>query len=182
MKSEIGNGWEMYHGDCFELAELVGDVDHIISDPPFTDHVSNNQRRQNGGGLVGDINHDALSFGGVNPAELVDAFLPLVRRWCLFWCAMEQIGAYQLAAGDAYKRGGVWIKSNPTPQFTGDRPAMWGESVAILHGEEKLRWNGRPTTGEAHTSNRSASGRGMPAIWRGSTEHADRHHETQKPL
>jgi site-specific DNA-methyltransferase (adenine-specific) len=143
-------------------------VDVVITDPPYTDHISENQRRggrdENGEHAV--INSD-LSFGGLEDLDgLVDAALARARRWCAFWCAIEQIGDYERAASDAYVRALAWVKTNPTPQFTGDRPATWGETCALLHPPGKKEWKGG----------------GSPGIWTGPSCRRDRVHETQKPL
>lgn len=38
---------------------------------------------------------------------------------------------------------GVWVKTNPTPQITGDRPGQGWESIAYLHKTPgRSNWNG----------------------------------------
>lgn len=179
MRAEGGNGWEMRLGRWQDSP--VGLCDHVISDPPFTDHVSQNQRRGNAIGQELE-----LSFGGIDPAEL-EGVVRASSRWCILFCAVEQLGFYQAAFPDEYVRGGVWVKTNPTPQQSGDRPAMWGEGIAILHSPgSRKRWNGRPTKGRIRGDHVSgATGRGMPAIWTFGTENGrtgERFHETQKPV
>lgn len=155
--------WVIYEGR-WEDAPL-GDhkIDHIISDPPFTDHVSLKQRGNKGKSVV-----DAeLSFMGIRPEELAPKLVPLAKRWAILFCAIEQVGAYQAAMPSWYVRGGVWVKDAPTPQITGDRPAQWGEALAILHAPGAKRWNGG----------------GLPARWTGLTVRGDeRYHETCKPV
>ena len=164
---EYGKGWEMRLGRWQESP--VDECDHVISDPPYTDHVSTNQRRCTGIANGLQVDKSDLTFmglGGGDIPHMVDAFTSSARRWVIIWCAVEQVGDYQRACPDAYVRGGVWVKTNPTPQFSGDRPAMWGEACAILHGPSRKRWHGG----------------GHPAKWVGPYERNDRHHETQKPL
>ena len=41
------------------------------------------------------------------------------------------------------QRVGVWVKTNPTPQVTGDRPAQGWEAIAYLHrAKGRSVWNG----------------------------------------
>nr|WP_202926333.1 site-specific DNA-methyltransferase [Pseudoxanthomonas wuyuanensis] len=41
-------------------------------------------------------------------------------------------------------RRGIWVKQNPVPQMTGDRPGQGHEEIAILHaGKRRKRWNRR---------------------------------------
>jgi site-specific DNA-methyltransferase (adenine-specific) len=76
------------------------------------------------------------------------------------------LGRYADAVGDEWVRSGVWRKPNATPQFTGDRPAIPGEGIAIMHGAGRKRWNG----GGSH------------AYWHHNVAR-DRHgHPTAKPL
>ena len=165
---ECGKGWEMRLGRWQDSPILT--CDHVITDPPYTDHVSTNQRRCTGtsGGLK--VDHSDLTFMGLKDGDIqhmVEAFTSAANRWVVIWCAVEQVGDYQRALPEAYVRGGVWTKTNPTPQFTGDRPAMWGEACAILHSPDaKKSWNGG----------------GKPARWIGGYARRDRCHETQKPL
>lgn len=163
-----GEGWEMRLGrwqDDPDMAEV--EVDQIISDPPFTDYVSRNQRRSSyvdeNGALLPSSMSPELSFGGIHPSELIPA-VEQCRRWAVFFCAIEQIGDYADIPG--YMRGMVWVKTNPTPQFSGDRPAMWGEAIAAIHQRSKPRWNGGGKAGKYVSSYHLGP----------------RDHETQKPI
>jgi len=160
-----GENWEVRHGRWQDSPPDV--VDHVISDPPFTDHVSNKGRVGAGSAVCKD---KVLSFGGVDAQDAVKVGAR-TRRWAVLFCAVEQIGLYQIADPDRFVRGCAWAKSNPTPQFTGDRPASWGEGIALLHPKGKKRWNGG----------------GKSGLYRGPSGHAEKNaavrlHETQKPL
>lgn len=163
-----GKRWMIYEGRWEDVLPDDLRVDHIISDPPFTDHVSAKQRGNKKVGGKSKAVDWQLSFDGVKPEELLPGLLPRCKRWAIFFCAIEQIGAYQAAAPDWYLRGGVWVKESPTPQITGDRPGQWGESLAILHSPKgRKRWN--------HG--------GHAAYWFGPTARGDdRLHETPKPV
>jgi site-specific DNA-methyltransferase (adenine-specific) len=103
---------------------------------------------------------------GIDPAEVGPPLVDVSLRWVILFCAIEQLGRYQDAVGDAWIRAGAWVKTNPTPQFTGDRPATWGEGIAIMHRPGRKLWNGG----------------GHPASWHyaiNTSKH--RVHETQKP-
>jgi hypothetical protein len=112
-------------------------ADVVICDPPYD--VQTHQGH--------DV--DLRDWGGIDleptdPAELAPALLARCQRWCLCFCSVEMLGAYREAVGDLYVRGGAWAKTNPAPQFTGDRPGQWGEGIAIMHGERewgRMHWN-----------------------------------------
>jgi hypothetical protein len=75
-------------------------------------------------------------------------------------------GQAAVAAGGSWVRTGAWVKTNPMPQMTGDRPACGHEDIVICHANPKgFAWNGR----------------GHAATWRGPRDHHARH-PNQKPL
>jgi site-specific DNA-methyltransferase (adenine-specific) len=162
-----GDGWEVREGRWQESAPER--VDHVISDPPFDDRTSLGARKT--GARKTDFGHEIVrtvtSFMGINPHELAPSFVSIATRWVICFCAMEQLGKYQSAADDAWIRAGAWVKTNPTPQFTGDRPATWGEGIAIMHRKGRKRWNRG----------------GHAALWKSAINTSrERVHETQKPI
>lgn len=161
-----GDGWQVVCGRWQDSHPPA--VDHVISDPPYNAGTHK-------GGVNGFRRPGGFSFEAITPGEIVPGLLGVVRRWALCFCAAEALGEYSTAAGGAwttggqYVRSGFYLKSNPMPQFTGDRPATPGDTIAIMHGRsegQKLRWNGG----------------GKAALWRGPSVMSGRVHETQKPL
>jgi len=171
-----GDGWEVIAGRWQDSPPEA--VDHVISDPPFDDRtnlgarsaVSRSAAARKANGSAAISRRTVESFTGIAPADIVPDLVDISRRWVICFCAVEQIGHYQAAAGARWIRGGAWAKTNPTPQFTGDRPATWGEGIAIMHRKGRKRWNRG----------------GHAALWSGPSSHAFgqqlRVHETQKPL
>ena len=164
--------WDLRLGDCLEGLAALPDksVDHVITDPPFTQRTSENARRSrcNAERAI-DREGRFIDFDGIVPGAFVPELLRVSRRWVIAFCALEQLGEYAEAAGaSGWIRSGVWIKDNGAPQFTGDRPAQGSEGVAIMHPEGKKRWNGG----------------GKRATWTGSVEKDAREigHPTPKPV
>lgn len=136
-------------------------VDVSLLDPPFDQrtHASGARARSNG----------KLAFDPIDPASFVPQLLEITRRWVVCFCALEQLGAYQAAAGDAWIRAGVWVKSDPAPQLTGERPGQGAEGIAIMHRKGRKQWNGG----------------GHAAVWYHPTVRRDPDyglHPTQKPV
>lgn len=180
MNVRTGDRWEMRRGKWQKSAPE--EVDHVISDPPFDERSHKNGRRGAWDG-EGTVISESVekTFDAVPPSEFAPKMIDRCRRWCICFCAVEQFGDYKRAVGeDRYFRSGIWKKLAPTPQFTGDRPGVFGEGIAIMHSRERgqdgtlvepPRWNGG----------------GHAACWEASTEahHSardTREHETQKPL
>ncbi|KKN87386.1 hypothetical protein LCGC14_0258410 [marine sediment metagenome] len=90
-----------------------------------------------------------MKFDPIDPFVVAPALLAVTRRWVVAFCSFAQLGQYQEAAGGMrkaggnYVRDGAWKKTNPAPQMSGDRPATWGEAIAIMHPRARaMQWNG----------------------------------------
>lgn len=159
---------DLFQIDAFHLLGSLADasVDVVITDPPFDARTHAGQRSS----LDAESLIDFPPFGPGELDRFVREALRVSRRWVLAFCAAEQFAAYQQAAEDSapgsWVRGGIWVKPDPAPQFTGDRPGQWGEGVAIMHRPGKKRWNGG----------------GHPARWTYGVCREDRCHPTQKPM
>jgi DNA modification methylase len=176
-------GITIYHGRCEDVLPSLDRVDHMITDPPYSDHVHSKNRR--GGSLPDATKYKAcisrareLGFESLSP-ELMDfvgqQIARLVKRWALIFSDDELLGAWRSTIRNhkplEVVRMGIWVKLNATPQFTGDRPAPGFECITIAHPKGKKRWNGG----------------GKHAVWtypivinRGGKD--PRLHTTQKPL
>lgn len=136
----------LYLGDCLEVMPALGEVDAVITDPPFEAEAHTKQRREiRASGLI----NEALPFAAINEdirKEFARVVSPKCLGWSITFCQAEAVQAWREvyeAASAKYKRPMVWIKPDGMPQFTGDRPAMGYESiVACWHGKGKSSWNG----------------------------------------
>ena len=160
--------WCVVCGERDVVLASLGDaaVDVTITDPPYNQRTHRGAKAR-GGKLERDT---TVRFAELDGFAWWNETLRATRRWCLAFCAAEQVGDYERAAPTLWVRAGVWVRSNATPQFTGDRPATGAESVAIAHRAGRKRWNGG----------------GSAAVWSYGFERdevgAARLHETQKPL
>jgi hypothetical protein len=75
---------------------------------------------------------------------------------------------FLVKAGGAVDRTGAWVKTNPMPQLTGDRPSVGHEDIVIGHATGRtMAWNGA----------------GRPCTWRGTRDkgYGAEPHPNQKP-
>jgi site-specific DNA-methyltransferase (adenine-specific) len=121
----------------------LGKVDAVVTDPPFGEKTHKGQRsleyRASGGG------HVAIDFDSVDASFVRDAFaINVPRRWLVSFIEWRHCLPLESdpPLGLEFVRMGVWIKKNPMPQLTGDRPGMGWEAIAIFHPPGKKRWNG----------------------------------------
>ena len=141
--------WAVLHGDCTELLPTLERVDHVITDPPYLLDLQKCVtvgRRHDFTIHKGALPTRAIGYVGFTPenvAAVGPLIAPLVARWCLVWHDAESGHLWRDALGLRHVRIGAWCRSNPQPQFTGDRPAVGFEAVSIEHSKTgKMRWNG----------------------------------------
>lgn len=127
----------LYLADNRDVLPALSDVDHIISDPPYGAKETHAKH------LSSVVGRRALGFEGLTKDDLVAAtrrWLDLADRWVVFTCEWKFCSALEDAG--LLTRMGIWRKPNGAPQFTGDRPGMGWEAVAVCHRAGKKRWNG----------------------------------------
>ena len=155
----VAEGVTLYLGDCRDILPRLKNVDAIVTDPPYGEVTHAGARSAN------SLDRSSVDFAPLPGGDLVRLcrrFLELTNRWVIMTCEWQQAACLE-AAGAPLVRLGVWVKPNGAPQFTGDRPGMGWEAVAILHREGKKRWNAG----------------GHHAVWTCAIEQGE--HPTQKP-
>lgn len=158
----------LYHGNALEvLRELVERTPPVtaalvLTDPPFSEHTHKNAKRDAGGrtyrnrGGDGAVPEDLdpkriitfASWTARDVGKLLRASSHLKAKWFVAnvdWEHAAEIRRRErLRGGWSFIRLGVWVKDNPAPSFTGDRPGMGWEGIMFLHnpGRGALQWNG----------------------------------------
>jgi site-specific DNA-methyltransferase (adenine-specific) len=98
-------------------------------------------------------------------AELAREFVRVSRRWVVAFSSDRGLGPWIASFGPSFVRTMVWVKTDPMPQMTGDRPAHGFEVMALAHDKGRKRWNGG----------------GAPGNYVGHRGDGKRGHPTQKP-
>ena len=146
----------LWHGNCEDILPSLAPVHHVITDPPYSEHVHGAERssrmqsaNDRGGRFGADVRRNIdLGFEHLTPElrEFCAAqFARLASRWMLTFSDIESAPDWRadlMASGLDYVRTGAWIKLGSTPQFSGDRPAAGFEAVTICHPKGRKRWNG----------------------------------------
>lgn len=168
--------FSLIKGDTLEVLRTFADksVDCIITDPPYHEHVHEKlgkERRTDGVTARAELTFPPMTNRLMR--LLAREYVRVCRGWIIsftdfytsyFW------GTYVKGAGGAWVRTGQWVKTNPMPQMTGDRPGTGSEDIVIAHAKAKgWEWNGR----------------GHAATWRGDRDLAwpsrEEGHPNQKP-
>ena len=132
----------LYLGECEPILAGMADasVDAVLTDPPYTERTHGKARTPERVGVsaFGSISDDALRAALAEMARVS-------RGWVIATLDYRHAACFDIEppAGLKVKRLGVWVKTNPTPQLTGDRPAQGWESIAYMHrADVRSRWNG----------------------------------------
>lgn len=136
----------LYHGDSREGIAAMDDksVAVVITDPPYSanTHAMAKTNRGKGHGTK------AVHFDSITVEDLEQVFVDLGRvtsSWVV--SNLDYKHAFQFdwqpPEGLRMLRVGVWVKPNPMPQISGDRPGQGWEAIAFMHREDvKPKWNG----------------------------------------
>jgi len=131
-------------GDALEVLPTLPKVDAVITDPPFSNAThSNAKSNRYGGSGVAFIDFDPIDFKTID--FLLSVFSTVCNGWVVANMDWYHIAQLAIEPHSKYElvRMGVWVKTNPMPQISSDRPAAGWDGIAYLypHGKKK-RWNG----------------------------------------
>ncbi len=124
-------------------------VDVACFDPPYSNHVHDKfgkERRTDGHAVP-----DALAFPPMTPELINSVMIELIRvtrTWIIAFTDFYNTYHWGHAArsnGGAWVRTGQWVKTNPKPQMTADRPGCGTEDILIAHADANpgaWDWNG----------------------------------------
>lgn len=135
---KIGNA-TLYHGDCLDILPTLDKVDAVVTDPPYSDNTHKMAKPNQGGGHERRlIQFPALPDDGF--VHICEMLLNLSLGWVVMTCDHQH--APLMFGRDEFIRLGAWVKPNPMPQVSGDRPGQGHEAVLILHsGMSPKKWN-----------------------------------------
>lgn len=135
----------LYHGDSREVLAGMADstVAAVITDPPYSENTHQMAKSNKGKG------HGArdIRFKSFTDEDLFSTLSECGRvsqGWVI--ANLDYKHAFKVDAepptGLRCLRIGVWVKTNPMPSISADRPAQGWEAIAYMHrGDTKPKWN-----------------------------------------
>lgn len=137
-KVAIGDA-TLYQADCAELLPTLGAVDCIITDPPYSANTHKMAKTNKGGGHGVSL----ITFASLTGDEfdaVMARCITASNGWVIATCDYKHAARYYEAP--EFVRLGAWVKPNPMPQISADRPGQGFETVLILHTDKTpKKWN-----------------------------------------
>lgn len=184
-------------------------IDVTITDPPYApramaNFVTNSVLKQRREGKIYDFGYE-----GLQPWERLAVAQQIARitsRWAVVWCDIESDHLWRSALsggrilhpkedphkvlmpgrfGMEYVRTGIWARTNPAPQFSGDRPGQAVESFVVTKQEDVVEGFDTFIVSHNHDSKKRWKGGGDKALYIGpivNVKAKERRHSSPKPL
>lgn len=137
----------LWHGSNLDLYPKLGNVDHVITDPPYSASTHRYDRwARNDAGEIAEVgldfdsltDHDANSLARYCAAH-VD------QGWLLIFSDLDTLAEWREAASLRlrFNRANIWVKTNPKPNMSGRGPGVGYEFVSSFWcGGGHTSWNG----------------------------------------
>lgn len=135
---QIGNA-TLYLGDCLEVMGLIERCDAVITDPPYSANTHKMAKTNKGAGH-GKTLVNFASVDGEWFVALLEVLMSKSLGWVVATCDYKH--AAMMYEDKRFVRLGAWVKPNPMPQISADRPGQGFETILIMHsGQSAKRWN-----------------------------------------
>jgi site-specific DNA-methyltransferase (adenine-specific) len=141
----------LYNADCREVLAALADesVAAVLTDPPYSERTHNAARATVNGKIQRSLSGGSeRQFPPIDDEELRSVLSELgrvSRGWVVATLDYRHAAQFDVEppGGLKVQRLGVWVKTNPTPQISGDRPAQGWESIAYMHRDDRRsKWHG----------------------------------------
>ena len=139
----------LYLGDCRDVLPTLGKVDHIITDPPYSErtHAGHDSGARDG---ADGAARDALGYGALSPEQaqqLAAIFTNATDGW-IAWMTdhslaptiqaeLERIGRYVFAPLPFHHPG-------RSVRLSGDGPSSWTDWIIVARTAAQHRWGTLP--------------------------------------
>ena len=146
-------GITIYHGDYSELCDSIGIVDHVITDPPYSERTHRDHdasAKGHAGEGKDNANRSGLGYGWMSESdvvEYVDRMTSLCSGWIvtftdhtltpIFQRELESAGRYVFAPLPFYSPG-------RSVRLSGDGPSSWTDWIVASRTAAQVRWGTLP--------------------------------------
>lgn len=143
----------LYCGDCLEILPTLGEVDAVVTDPPYSERThtgydassAGHRGFGNDGSARSELGYGALSVDDVK--RLAEQFAAMTRGWVVWMCDHVLAGPIQ----DELEAQGRYVFA-PLPFYApgsrtrlgGDGPASWTIWIVVSRTARQVRWGTLP--------------------------------------
>lgn len=136
----------LYLGDCQDILPTLGMVDHIITDPPYSERTHRGHDTISEGNLRDGANRSALGYGALSYNDaimLCGNFADLCNGW-IVWMTdhilasiiekeLQNLGRYVFPPLPYFHAG-------RSVRITGDGPCSWTDWIVVSRTKEQKKW------------------------------------------
>ena len=143
---------QLHHGDAWALLEGLAEasVDAVITDPPYDARThgmakSNSTKATAGGRALSGSRAEFDSMSYEDHRRLFVKLGRITRGWVVSTLPTSTAFRFEMDPPEGLRvlRVGVWVKTNPMPIISADRPALgWEPIVCMLREDVKPFWFG----------------------------------------
>ncbi len=136
----------LHPGDCLDILPMIGNVDHVIADPPY--EAALHQAAGRIERTDGRAPPRGPDFEGIDAirSEAAVKIVSCARGWAVVFTLAEGVRAWRdvlQAAGARWDTTLCWIKPDAAPRFNGQGAARGFECIATAWcGSGHRHWNG----------------------------------------
>ena len=141
-----GNGLTctLFNADCLEVLPTLSGIDAVVTDPPFSEYTHRNAKSNRDLGYGNKaIDFKAIDFKAIS--EIFSSLGDACNSWIVSFLDWRHIARFEQEPPEPFElvRFGVWVKTNPMPQISADRPGNGWDGIAYLHNRHgKKEWSG----------------------------------------
>ncbi len=155
---DLAHGLTVYHAPMEQvLATLEPECAALVLlDPPYSDKTHKGAQTLKKKSIDQRGTALQIDFQSASVDQIIEWLKDIERvaaRWIVGTMDWRHVAALEtfLPEGLRFMQFGIWIKTNPAPQFHGKSPGSGWEAVAHLHKvNQPLAWNGGGRVGLYH--------------------------------
>ena len=149
MRVETIGDATLYLGDCMEILPTLGKVDHVITDPPYSERTHAGHDECKGLALTAD-GRRSLGYAALSDADcetLTQAYAAICDGWIVWMTdhtlapaierAMKAAGRYSFSPLPYYAPGS-------RVRLSGDGPSSWTDWIMVSRTARQVRWGTLP--------------------------------------
>ena len=146
-RKEVIGDCTLYLGDCLNLFPEVGEVSHVITDPPFEQLMHDLHSKAEFRRTDGNAQRKHFEFSGIDAIR--PQLIGLVEKYCSGWflafCTAEGVWKWREQVTQTnlkFKTTCPWIKPDCAPKFNAQGPAVGYEPfITVWAGKGHAKWN-----------------------------------------